>query len=190
VVDAGIPGLADFLASTALYLTHGRHDLDRFLSERPDLPYAAIADIVRDGRYHPALEWLKAMSEGPVRPSDEPGYFEKMAAREAFQRAVVNAMARASVDVLVYPSVQVAAPTRPELEAGRWTVEAFPTNTLIAPQAGLPAATVPAGATPAGLPVGLEIMGLPYGEPAVLAVAYAFEQAARARIVPQTTPEL
>jgi Asp-tRNA(Asn)/Glu-tRNA(Gln) amidotransferase A subunit family amidase len=178
------------VTSTALYLTHGRHDLDRFLATRPALPHARIADIVRDGRYHPALEWLKAMSEGPVTPSDEPGYFEKLAARETFQRAVVNAMARTSVGVLVYPTVQVLPPTRAELEAGRWTVEAFPTNTMIASQAGLPAASVPAGATPAGLPIGLEIVGLPYGEPTVLSMAYAFEQRTRARIVPESAPEL
>ncbi len=190
VVDVVLPGLDDLLASTALYLTHSRHDLDRFLAARPGLPYSAVEDIVREGRYHPALEWLRAMSKGPQKPSDEPGYFQKMAAREAFQRAVVNAMARASVEVLVYPSVQVVAPTRAELDAGRWTVEAFPTNTLIAPQAGLPAASVPAGATPAGLPVGLEIMGLPYGEPGVLRLAYAFEQAAQARVVPESAPEL
>ncbi len=189
LVDVEIPDLDDLLGSTALYLTHSRHDLDRFLAARPSLPYSAIADIVRDGRYHPALEWLKAMSEGPERPSDDPDYFPKMAARERFERTVVNAMARASVAVLVYPSVQVVAPMRSELDAGRWTVEAFPTNTMIAPQAGLPAATVPAGATPTRLPVGLEILGSPYDEPTVLTIAYAFERQARARIVPRTAPE-
>jgi Asp-tRNA(Asn)/Glu-tRNA(Gln) amidotransferase A subunit family amidase len=69
-------------------------------------------------------------------------------------------------------------------------VEAFPTNTMIAPQAGLPAVTVPAGATATGLPVGLEILGSPYDEPTVLTVAHAFERQARARIVPTTAPEL
>jgi amidase len=190
VVEVEIPGLDDLMTSTSLYLTHSRHDLDRFLASRPGLPYSAIEDIVRDGHYHPALDWLEAMSKGPATPSDDPDYFRKMAAREGFQRAVVNAMAQASVAVLVYPSVQVVAPTLAELEDGRWTVEAFPTNTMIAPQAGLPAATLPAGATPAGLPVGLEILGLPFGEPTVLAIAYAFEQQARARIVPETAPEL
>jgi Asp-tRNA(Asn)/Glu-tRNA(Gln) amidotransferase A subunit family amidase len=194
LVDVEIPGLDDLMASTALYLTHSRHDLDRFLAARPDLPYSAIADIVRDAKYHPALEWLKAMSEGPLRPSDDPAYFPKMAAREHFQRAVVNAMARAGVAVLAYPTVQVVAPPCAELDAGRWTVEAFPTNTMIASQAGLPAVTVPAGVTRSGpsvgLPVGLEILGLPYDEPTVLKMAYAFEQRAQARVVPASTPEL
>lgn len=190
VVDVELPGLDAFIADTALFLTRSRHDLDRFLAARPGLPYARIADIVRDGGYHPALEWLKTMSEGPLVPSDAPGYFRKMAARETFQRTVVNAMAAASVAVLVYPSVQVAAPTRADLEAGRWTVEAFPTNTMLAPQAGLPAISVPAGATPAGLPVGLEVLGLPYDEPTLLSLAHAFEQQAKPRIVPESTPEL
>ena len=190
VVEVEVPSLDDFMTSTALYLTHARHDLDRFLADRPGLPYSTIADIVRGGRYHPALEWLEAMSRGTASPSDDPEYFEKMAARERFQRAVVHAMAGAGVAALVYATVQVTAPTRAELEAGRWTVEAFPTNTMIAAQAGLPAVTVPAGATPAGLPVGLEILGMPLDEPTVLRIAYAFEQHAPGRIVPAVTPEL
>ena len=190
VVEVEIPSLDDFMTSTALYLTHARHDLDRFLADRPGLPYSTIADIVRDGRYHPALEWLEAMSRGTATPADDPAYFEKMAARERFQRAVVHAMAGAGVATLVYPTVQVMAPTRAELDAGRWTVEAFPTNTMIASQAGLPAATVPAGTTPAGSPVGLEILGMPLDEATVLRIAYAFEQHAPARIVPAVTPEL
>ena len=190
LVDVEIPALDAFMTSTSLYLTHSRHDLNRFLAGRPGIPYSTIESIVRDGKYHPALEWLEAMAEGPTTPADDPEYFPKMAEREKFQRAVVNAMARASVAVLVYPTVLVAAPTRADLEGGRWTVQAFPTNTMIAPQAGLPATTVPAGGTAAGLPVGLEILGSPYGEPRVLSVAYAFEQIAHARIVPASTPEL
>ena len=190
MVDVEIPDLDDLMAATTLYLTHSRHDLDRFLAERPSLPFSTVEDIVRAGKYHPALEWLKAMSEGPLTPSDDPAYYPKMAARERFQRAVVNAMAGASVSVLVYPTVQIVAPTRSELDAGRWTVEAFPTNTMIAPQAGLPAASVPAGATSARSPVGLEILGSPHDEPTVLTIAHAFEQQARARIVPKTAPEL
>lgn len=36
------------------------------------------------------------------------------------------------LDALSLPSTQVPPPTRAELNAGKWTVLGFPTNTLIA----------------------------------------------------------
>ncbi len=42
---------------------------------------------------------------------------------------------------------------------------------------GLPAISVPAGFTPQGLPIGLQIVGRPFQDFAVLQVAHAFEQA-------------
>ena len=43
--------------------------------------------------------------------------------------------------------------------------------------AGLPGISVPCGLSRAGLPMGLQILGPPLGEPQVLQAAYAFEQA-------------
>ena len=45
--------------------------------------------------------------------------------------------------------------------------------------AGYPAISVPAGFV-SGLPVGISFMGAPWSEPRLLALAYAFEQAATA----------
>jgi amidase len=42
---------------------------------------------------------------------------------------------------------------------------------------GLPAISVPAGFTPEGLPVGLQIVGRPQADYAVLEIAHAFETA-------------
>jgi aspartyl-tRNA(Asn)/glutamyl-tRNA(Gln) amidotransferase subunit A len=42
---------------------------------------------------------------------------------------------------------------------------------------GLPAVTIPCGASRLGLPVGLQIVGPPFGEVTILAVAHAFERA-------------
>jgi amidase len=42
---------------------------------------------------------------------------------------------------------------------------------------GLPAISIPCGFTPEGLPVGIQIIGKPLQELAVLRIAYAFEQA-------------
>lgn len=43
--------------------------------------------------------------------------------------------------------------------------------------AGVPGISVPCGFSGAGLPIGLQLMGPTFGEPAVLQVAYAYEQA-------------
>ena len=58
-----------------------------------------------------------------------------------------------------------APPTREELNNGRWTVLTFPTNTLIAAQTWLPSICLPAGFSSAGIPVGMEMVVLPYHEP-------------------------
>jgi amidase len=42
---------------------------------------------------------------------------------------------------------------------------------------GCPAISVPAGFTPGGLPVGLQIVGKPRGDLALLRIAHAFEAA-------------
>jgi aspartyl-tRNA(Asn)/glutamyl-tRNA(Gln) amidotransferase subunit A len=42
--------------------------------------------------------------------------------------------------------------------------------------AGIPAISIPCGFDAAGLPIGLQIIGKPFDEATVLAVAYAFER--------------
>ena len=179
VVEVEIPDLQDHIVATSQYVARTKHDINEFLSTRTDL---TLNEIVAQGRYHKDLDLIDAVMEGPDDPEDDPEYFRRIAAREAFSRATVNVMARNGLDALVYPTAQVPAPTM----AGRkdWTTLTFPTNTLIASQTWSPAMTVPAGFTTGGLPVGLEFVAAPYDEPTVFRLGYAFEQATRHRRSP------
>jgi Asp-tRNA(Asn)/Glu-tRNA(Gln) amidotransferase A subunit family amidase len=185
-----LDGLMDFVIETSLYITHSQHDINGFLAARPAIPYDSLADIVAAGKSHPALDLVEEILGGPAHPEEDPEYFRKLAARERFQRAIVNLMSQHRLDALVYPTIQIVPPTRAELDGGRWTTLTFPTNTLIASQAWLPSVSVPAGFTDEGLPVGMEIVGLPYAEPTVLRLAYAFEQATGHRRAPDAAVEV
>ena len=49
--------------------------------------------------------------------------------------------------------------------------------TITGDLAGIPCMSVPCGRTAAGLPVGMQIIGKPFGEAEMLRIAYAYEQA-------------
>lgn len=190
VVEVEIPDLAQHLAATSLYVNRTKFDINTFLAARPNAPVRSLQQIYESQQYHPMLDLLEACATGPDRPEYDPQYYGRLAAREEFTRAILNLMAAHGLDALTYPSVQVAAPTRAETDARTWTTLTFPTNTLIASQAWLPAITVPANFTADGLPVGLEIVGRPYDEPRLFGLAYGFEQAGSHRRPPACAPEL
>jgi amidase len=94
----------------------------------------------------------------------QPEYYQLMEAREESQRIVVEIKAENHLDAICFPRVRINAPTTDDVLAASWTCLEFPTNTVIASQLWMPAITIPAGFTDNGLPVGLELMALPYQE--------------------------
>lgn len=190
VDDVHIPDLMDFVVKTSLYIAQSKHDFNAFLKARPDAPVDSFEELYETKQYHPELDLIEAIAGGPANPPDAPGYYEGLAARSSFQRVILNAMAQKSVDFLVYPDTQLPAPLKSDVHAPRWTTLTFPTNTLIAAQADLPAVSVPAGFTDDGVPVGLEFVGRPFSEPQLLRYAAGFEAAGRHRVAPAAFPPL
>jgi aspartyl-tRNA(Asn)/glutamyl-tRNA(Gln) amidotransferase subunit A len=78
-----------------------------------------------------------------------------------------------SVDLLITPTMPLPPVT---IEASA-TQSATTRNTSPFDVYGLPAISLPCGFTSAGLPVGLQISGAAFAEPALLALAHAYEQA-------------
>lgn len=79
------------------------------------------------------------------------------------------------VDILILPTKRDTAPT---IQA---TVDESykrpPSNTSAFNRFGTPVISIPCGFSKDSLPIGLQIVGPPFGEPQVLAVAYAYQQA-------------
>ncbi len=98
-------------------------------------------------------------------------------------------MAQNNLDALVFPHqkclvVPIGETNQPGI------------NGVVAALARFPSIVVPAGFSaptdhaPMGVPVGMEIVGHPWGEPELLKLAYGFEQATHARRLPESTPAL
>jgi len=83
------------------------------------------------------------------------------------------------VDLLVMPTVPVAAPPAPAEGAGGSGVVkgTLLRNTYPFNLAGFPALSVPCGFTSAGLPIGLQIVGRPHEDLTVLRVGHYYQQA-------------
>ena len=81
-----------------------------------------------------------------------------------------------NVDLLITPTMAVMPPTIEE--AVRLGIELeMIRNTAPFNSYGLPTISIPCGFASSGLPIGMQISGPHFGESAVLALAYAYEQA-------------
>jgi amidase len=132
----------------------------------------------RDGM-KPEAQWevengLRLSAEDVLRASE---------VRSAWYAAVLGLLDR--FDALLLPSAQVfpfdAAEAWPRQVGGRPmdTYHRWMEVVIGATMAGLPAISVPAGFNSAGLPMGLQVIGRPRGDLAVLRLACAYDQATR-----------
>jgi Asp-tRNA(Asn)/Glu-tRNA(Gln) amidotransferase A subunit family amidase len=187
LVEVAIPNLRSELEATSIYGLCSRHDIDQFLAVRPELPVRSLREVRARGLYDRRLDLIDVIARGPETPDGDPEYRRRQAAREAFSGSVAEVMEHDRLDALAYPSVQVLAPVRGE--SSEWTTLTFPTNTIIASQASLPAISLPAGFTASGFPVGLELMAREHEEPLLLRLGAAFERLAGQRRSPASAPE-
>jgi amidase len=185
LVDIEIPDLVKHIRDTSLYRTSSRYDIDKFLASRPNMPMGNLAAIKASGKFEPTSDLLIDIFDGPEKPEDDPDYYRKLAARDQFQRLVVGILAKNQLDAMVYPAVQVLPPTKQEVREGKfYRDQTFPTNTFIASQTWMPSICVPAGFSEDGLPVGIEIVVLPYHESDLFRLGSSFEATTKNRRPP------
>ena len=111
----------------------------------------------------------------------------------ASRNEVIAVLEQQNLDAFIFPTMPCTA-------SPLFTVKEDPTYVCNVPDpwiagymgsvTGFPEITVPAGMTQHGLPIGISFYGKRYTEPRLIALAYAYEQATKARKMPPTTPPL
>ena len=174
-------------AELEVLLYEFKDGIETYLASRgPAFPFKTLADLIAFNQRETAKEmphfgqelFERAARKGPLTDAayrDARALSLKLARDDGLDAA----MATHKVDVLVSPS-----------NAPAWTIDhvsgdhVVGGNTSFAAVAGYPSITVPMGLAN-GLPVGLSFTGRAWSEATIIGVAYAFEQATKARRGPK-----
>jgi amidase len=181
VVEISIPGYDELLQGTSVINAEFKFDLMDFLAKFPGAPVHTLGEILASGKYDKAVETvLKRAEEATER--DPEAYRASLKKRSAARDAVLAAMTAQGVTALAYPTLRRKAALIGEAQAG--------SNCQLSATTGLPAISIPAGFTADGVPVGMDLLGLPWSESALLKTAYAYERRVAPRKPPASMPAL
>ncbi len=155
IVERDLPELALLAAQRPIIsvdaATYHRDDL----RDRPDDIGADVRERLRYGTTVGAQDYAQARRD-----------------RETVRRLWTNVLHE--VDVIATPTTRIAAPPREGQDAlaaaARLTANTSPFNLT-----GLPALSIPCGVTASGLPIGLQLLGKPFDEATLLAIAHQYE---------------
>ncbi len=161
-------------------------DLAGYLAEfTPNAPIKSLADVIAFNNKHrekvmPHFEqehFMRAQSKGPLT---EKAYLDALANNQKFSReeGIDRVLKEHKLDALVAPTGAPAWLT--DFVRGDNSGASFSSPAAVA---GYPHITVPAGFVQ-GLPVGISFVGTAWSEPTLLAIAYAYESASKARRAP------
>ncbi len=153
---------------------------------------AGLADLIayNDANSGNTMPWFgqeifsEAAEKGPLTDQD---YLEALALSKRLSRqAIDGALDKDDLDLIIAPTNGPAWVV--DLVNGDNFGTSVASSTLPA-VSGYPNVTLPMGAVH-GLPIGLSVFGTAHSEPVLLRAAYAFEQAAAPRRVPEFIPTI
>jgi Asp-tRNA(Asn)/Glu-tRNA(Gln) amidotransferase A subunit family amidase len=177
VSEVTIPGYDELIQGTSVINAEFKFDLLDFLRKFPGAPMKSLDEIVASGKYDPAVEAVLKRA-ATVESRDSASYQAALAKREAATEAVVAAMR--GYTAFAYPTLRREPAPIGQAQGG--------SNCQLSATTGLPAMSIPVGFTKDGLPVGMELLGNAFGEPALLKIAFVYEQVVNPRRAPKSTP--
>ena len=179
------PGLSDYFATFgASAPVHSLADVIT-ASEQP-----GISDKVRPA----TLQNLIAAQK--LGDMTDPAYLSALATINTLRASLLQFMQQNGFDALVFPATTCVAPPLPGVidpayHCGSVAQPLAPGEVpgampaVLSPISGFPAIVVPAGFSSDGLPIEISFFGAPFNEPILIKLAFAFEQATKARRAPK-----
>jgi amidase len=148
----------------------------------PDVPIHNMDELISKGGKLLKPSIAKAYGEFRSIQSNA-DFIARRDTQESMAALMQDLMKRHRLDALVYPFRSVPPPKHLEQQA-----EA---DNSFSSVSGMPAVVMPAGYTKeTNGPIAIEFLGMPFSEPTLFRLAYAFEQGAKLRKLPPTTPAL
>ena len=189
VIEVSIPRLEDLTANIATATFEFRELFNSYLASLPQ-PGAVkdLDEFIADGRFLPSLRPGLETDAARENPRQSEEYMSRILRRQTLREAVAVVMAENRLDALLYPHQQILVATIGEEQLER--------NGVLSNSTGFPAVTFAGGfsvaseTAPLGVPIGIELLGLDWTEPALLRYAQAFETHARVRRPPLSVPDL
>lgn len=189
IVRVSIPNLEALTRGLSLMGLEFKAAFDAYLAGLGEAaPVKSLAEFVARGEVHESMrQGLEAdlrVDAGPASPE----YQRMLARRGELRQAVMTVMAANRLDAILYPHQKRLVVPIGEDQAER--------NGVLSNSTGFPALTFPGGfspptsTAPIGVPIGLELLGPEWSEPVLFKLAYAYEQGARVRRPPPSTPPL
>jgi Asp-tRNA(Asn)/Glu-tRNA(Gln) amidotransferase A subunit family amidase len=175
------------LADTLVHHHEMKRDLDAYLARLPSTAAVhSLHDIIAADGVHPSVKGTLATAVALA--GNQADYRERLHRQEALRQRILDLMEAHRLDALAFPHQRRLVVPIGASQAER--------NGVLASATGFPAIVIPAGFSapdrnaPMGVPVGLEFFGRPFSEAALIRLAYAAEQAVRARRPPHATPAM
>ncbi len=175
-IDIEVPDLAKLVAAANLLTQELKFYLGDYLKSAGGYA-ASVDDLLESGLHSSSLQGILDIANAiPNDYLSSEDYTARLAARDTLGKALTSVMDANRLDAIAYPTIRRIAPVVGGAQAG--------SNAALSANTGFPAISVPAGFTSGGFPVGVELMGRPFAEPTLLAMAFDYEQATHHRRPP------
>lgn len=146
------------------------------------VPYQSFDEVYASQEFLP-LCYREVLGDAIGQSVNDPAYKQRIASHKILRARLLEEFSRYQLDAVLYPEQQnLVVPIGAPSQKGR--------NGILAAITGCPVVVVPAGYSPAtpsapiGIPIGMELLGLPFSEAKLLDLAYSYDILTRVRMPP------